>query len=191
MSIIQFRSHKRQGEQPVLVLAGLHQLRRLEPESLLLEAVLRNCENLLVSARAAHLPVAFVRHIAPAQSLSEPQAYPAWLKGFEPRRNDMVFDVTKPSCYSNIEFAQAMEYSEGHFAIAGLLGETTCLATGIDAYHRHHRFTYLSDASACQNNGAVPAPVFHEAVSQVMSMYGSVMESAEWCRSFMLNRGVR
>jgi nicotinamidase-related amidase len=189
VSVIQFRSHKRQGEQPVLVLAGLHQSHQPDPRSL--EAVLRNCENILASARAAHLPVAFVRRVAPAQSLSEPQVYPQWLKGFEPRRNDMVFDVTKASCYSNIEFAQAMEYSDGHFAIAGLLGETTCLATGIDAYHRLHRFTYLADASACQNNGAVPAAIFHEAVSQVMSSYGDVMESAQWSRSFMLSRGAR
>jgi len=190
VSVIHFLNHRRQGEQPVLVLAGLHQPRQPELGAHLLDAVLRNCETLLASARAAHLPVAFVRRVAPVRSLSEPQAYPAWLKGFEPRRNDMVFDVSKASCYSNIEFAQAMEYSDGHFAIAGLLGETTCLATGIDAHHRHHRFTYLSDASACQNNGPVPAAVFHEAVSQVMSIYGSVMESAEWRRSFMLNRGV-
>ena len=189
MSVIQFRSHRRQGEQPVLVLAGLHQSVQPDPPSL--EAVLENCEILLASARATHLPVAFVRRVAPARSLSEPQAYPAWLKGFEPQRNDMVFDVTKASCYSNIEFAQAMEYSDGHFAIAGLLGETTCLATGIDAHHRHHRFTYLSDASACRNNGAVPAPIFHEAVSQVMASYGAVMESAQWRRSFMLSRGAR
>lgn len=191
MSVIHFLNHRRQGEQPVLVLAGLHLSPQSESVPHLLEAALSNCETLLASARAAHLPVAFVRRVAPTRTLSEPQAYPAWLKGFEPRRNDMVFDVTKPSCYSNIEFAQAMEYSDGHFAIAGLLGETTCLATGIDAHHRHHRFTYLSDASACQNNGSVPAPAFHAAVSQVMSMYGSVMQSAEWRRSFMLNRGVR
>lgn len=189
MSVIQFRNHRRQGEQPILVLVGLHQ--SPQPDPLSLEAVLRNCEDLLASARAAHLPVAFVRRVAPAQSFSQPQAYPAWLKGFEPRRNDMVFDVTKASCYSNIEFAQAMEYSDGHFAIAGLLAETTCLATGIDACHRHHRFAYLADASACQNNGTVPAAIFHEAVSQVMSSYGDVMESAVWRRSFMMSREAR
>lgn len=191
VSVIQFLSHKRQSEQPFLVLAGLHQSRQSQPEPDSLQTVLRNCETLLASARAAHLPVAFVRCIQPVRTFSEQQTYPAWLKGFEPHRNDMVFDVSKPSCYSNIEFAQAMEYSDGHFAIAGLLGETTCLATGIDAHHRHHRFTYLSDASACQSNGSVPALVFHAAVSQVMSIYGSVMESGEWRRSFLLNRGVR
>jgi hypothetical protein len=189
VSVIHFLNHKRQSEQPVLVLAGLHQSHQPDPPSL--DAVLENCEILLASARAAHLPVAFVRRVTLVKQFSEPQAYPAWLKGFEPKRNDMVFDVTKASCYSNIEFAQAMEYSDGHFAMAGLLGETICLATGIDAHHRHHRFTYLSDASACQNNGVVPAPAFHEAVSQVMSIYGTVMESAEWRRSLMLNRRVR
>ncbi len=191
VSVIQFLDHKRQVVQPVLILAGLHQSSRLEHKPNLPEAAIRNCGILLASARSAHLPVAFVRRVARAEFISEPQVYPAWLRGFEPTRNDMVFDVTKASCYSNIEFAQAMEYSSGHFAIAGLLGETTCLATGIDAYHRHHQFTYLSDASACQNNGDVPASIFHDAVSQVMSMYGTVMKSVEWGRSLMLNQGAR
>lgn len=191
VSVIHFLNHKRQDEPPILVLAGLHQAPLSEFEPHLLDDVLRNCETLLASARAVHMPVAFVRCVVPVRALSEPQAYPAWLRGFEPRRNDMVFDVAKPSCYSNIDFAQAMEYSNGHFAIAGLPGETTCLATGIDAHHRHHRFTYLSDASACRNNGPVPASLFQASVSQVMSIYGSVMGSAEWRGSFMLNRGVR
>ena len=188
MSVIHFLNHRRQVEQPLLVLAGLHQGEgpQFAPPGIVLKA----CGDLLAAARSARLPVAFVRRVAPAKSLLEPQSYPAWLKGFEPTRNDLVFDVTKASCYSNIEFAQAMEYSNGHFAIAGLLGETMSLATGIDAYHRHHKFTYLSDASACQNNGSVPPSMFHEAVSQVMSIYGAVMESAEWSRSFTLNRGV-
>jgi isochorismate hydrolase len=100
----------------------------------------------------------------------------------------MVFDVLQPSCYSNTEFSRAMDYSNGNFALAGLFGEVACLSTAIDAHHRHHKFTYISDATICRSNGDVPAPVFHHAISQVMSIYGTVMESAEWSRSFMPNR---
>jgi nicotinamidase-related amidase len=191
VTVIPFLDYKKQVEQPVLVLAGLHQSRPPECDRQSLAAVLQNCATVLAWARSACLPVAFVRCLPPPQSISEPQAYPGWLKGFEPTRNDMVFDVTKASCYSNIEFAQAMDYSAGHFAIAGLFAETVCLATGIDAHHRNHKITYLSDAFACRSNGPVPVQAFHDAVSQVMSLYGTVMEVSRWCRSLAPNRSVR
>jgi hypothetical protein len=183
-SVINILNHKKQVEQPVLILAGLHES---DPASIapdLLKPALANCEAVLNLARSARISVAFVRCIAP----SEPRTYPAWLRGFEPTRDDMIFDVTQASCYSNIEFAQAMEYSRGNFAIAGLFGETTCLSTAIDAHHRRHSFTYLSDASVCRNNGVIPAAQFHDAVSQVMSVYGDVMEGSQWSRTLSCNR---
>ena len=100
----------------------------------------------------------------------------------------MIFDVLQPSCYSNTEFARAMEYTNGNFAIAGLFAETTCLSTAIDAYHRRHDFTYLFDASACRNNETIPAAEFHDAVSQVMSAYGKIMEGAQWSLSLPSRR---
>ncbi len=190
-SVINILNYKKQVEKPVLILAGLHQsnLSSLEEDSL--RKALLNCETILALARSAHIAVAFVRCVAPPPSISEPRSYPAWLRGFEPLRNDMIFDVTQPSCYSNAEFARAMEDFKGSFAIAGLFGETTCLSTAIDAYHRRHNFTYISDASVCRNNGAVPAAIFHDVVSQVMSVYGKVMEGAQWGQSLSLNRKVR
>ena len=187
-SVINILDHKRQVEQPVLILAGLHgaDFSALEPS--ILRNALANCERVLALARATHIAVAFVRCLPPTLSISEPRSYPAWLKGFEPKRDDMIFDVTRASCYSNSEFAQAMEYSKGNFTIAGLFGEVTCLATAIDAHHRRHSFTYLSDASACRNNGAIPARLFHDAVSQVMSVYGRVMGSDQWGISLASSR---
>lgn len=187
-SVINLLNHKRQAEQPVLILVGLHEHAhdRSPVERDMLEGALANCRTVLNLARSARLSVAFVRCVAP----SEPRTYPAWLRGFEPTRDDMIFDVTQASCYSNIEFAQAMEYSRGNFAIAGLFGETTCLSTAIDAHHRRHSFTYLSDASVCRNSGAIPAPLFHDAVSQVMSAYGEVMEGSRWSHVLSCNRRI-
>jgi nicotinamidase-related amidase len=183
-AVISILNHRKQVEQPVLILVGLHESDHSAIAPDRLQNALANCEAVLNLARSARIPVAFVRCIAP----SEPRAYPAWLKGFEPTRDDMIFDVTQASCYSNTEFAQAMEYSRGNFAIAGLFGETTCLSTAIDAHHRRHSFTYLSDASICRNNGAIPAAMFHDAVSQVMSIYGEVMEGSRWSRLLSCNR---
>jgi hypothetical protein len=189
-SVISILDHKRQVEQSVLILVGLHESDFSVLGQMSLKSVLSGCEKILSQARASRMSVAFVRCMPPTALISEPRTYPAWLKGFEPKRNDMIFDITRASCYSNIEFAQAMEYSGGNFTIAGLFAETACLATAIDAHHRCHNFTYLSDASACRNNGAIPAATFHDAVSQVMSVYGKVMEGEKWSRSLSSNRRI-
>jgi nicotinamidase-related amidase len=190
-SVINLLHYRNNAEQPALILAGLHQLDQPGFDWDVLKEVLGNCKAALASARSSGIPVAFVRCITPPLSVSEPRAYPAWLKGFEPTRNDMVFDVLQPSCYSNAEFSRAMEYSNGNFVIAGLFAETTCLSTAIDAYHRRHNFTYLSDASACRNNGAFPALLFHDAISHVISVYGNTMEVAQWRLSLRSSRSLQ
>jgi nicotinamidase-related amidase len=189
--VISMLNYKTQTEQPVLVLVGLH-----EPEAALsapesIAVALARCAETLAIARARRMSVAFVRRVAPPPSVSEPTVYPAWLKGFEPQRNDLVFDILQPSCYSNAEFARTMDYSNGNFVIAGLFAETTCLATAVDAHHRRHDFAYLSDASASGQNGAIAPATFHEAVSQLISLYGVVAHSSDWNLGLPLNRHVR
>jgi len=180
--------YKKQAELPLLVLVGLHESDFAGLEQERVSNALAHCRTALATARSQQIPVAFVRCLAPPSSVSEPQVYPAWLEGFEPRRNDLVFDMRQPSCYSNAEFSRTMDYLDGNFVIAGLFAETTCLSTAVDAHHRHHAFTYLSDASACRNNGPIPALLFHDAISQVMSLYGVVAQGAEWCLDLLLNR---
>ena len=187
-SVIDFLEFKGQVTTPTLVLVGLHHIpdRNMNHMQAYGEA-LSNCQIILNRARTRNIPVAHARSISP-KSASERLCYPSWISGFEPARSDMVFDVLQPSCYSNTEFCRAMEYSNGNFAIAGLFGETTCLATAIDAHHRRHSFTYISDASACRNNGRIAAATFHDAVAQVMSFYGKVSEGVEWGLSLSSNK---
>jgi hypothetical protein len=61
----------------------------------------------------------------------------------------------------------------------------------VDAHHRRHSFTYLSDASASRNNGTIPSALFHDAISQVMSLYGAVAESPDWSFGLPENRRTR
>lgn len=190
-SVVSILNYKKQAEQPVLVLIGLHQSEAASAASDSVSVALARCANALATARSRQMPVAFVRRVAPPSSVAEPPVYPAWLKGFEPRRNDLVFDVLHPSCYSNDEFTRTMEHSNGNFVIAGLFAETTCLATAVDAHHRRHHFTYLSDASACADNGTVPTVMFHASVSQVISLYGTVAESGEWSLNLPQGRRTR
>jgi nicotinamidase-related amidase len=178
--VIDFLEFKSQTVAPTLVLVGLHQQPDASPDDEpAYGETLANCRAALEHAKANRIPVAHVRTINP-KSASERHRYPPWIAGFEPGRADMVFDVLQPSCYSNREFARTMDYSGGHFVIAGLYAETTCLSTAVDAYHRRHDFTYLCDASASRSGGGVPATVFHEVVSQVISRYGKVAKGTKW-----------
>ena len=186
--VISMLNYKKQTDQPVLVLIGLHESEAAKSAPNSVSVALARCTELLATARAWQLPIAFVRCIAPPPSVSEPTVYPAWLKGFEPQRNDLVFDVLQPSCYSNAEFTRTMDYSNGNFVIAGLFAETSCLSTAVDAHHRGHGFTYISDASASRSSGNLPDAIFHDVVSQVISRYGQVTRSTKWSYSLPLGR---
>ena len=103
-------------------------------------------------------------------------------KDFEPTRSDMVFDVPHPSCYSSPEFHLLAEYSKGNFAIAGLFGEASCLATVVDAHHRKHRVTYITDASVCRPPETIDVFSFHEAVAHIIALYAHVTRCSAWLR---------
>lgn len=187
-SVIDFLEFKGQVAIPTLVLVGLHRIP--DQDTVDMHAYNRavfNCQAILGRARARNIPVAHARNIKP-RTASERLSYPPWISGFEPARSDMVFDVLQPSCYSNTEFARAMDYSNGNFAIAGLFGETTCLSTAVDAHHRRHSITYLSDASACRNSGNIPNAVFHDAIAQVIASYGNVIDATQWNPSMFSSR---
>lgn len=178
--VIDFPQFRKGIAVPTLVLVGLHQ----NPDGSRNDGQTRqkalvNCRLLLDRARACSVPIAHARRMT-VRSVTDRLRYPSWIPGFEPARSDMVFDLLQSSCYSNPEFSHAMDYSNGNFAIAGFFGETTCLSTAIDAHHRRHDFIYFSDASACHSNGAIPAHLFHAAISQVMSIYGATMRSEQW-----------
>ena len=189
-SVIDFLEFKSYETMPTLVLVGLHQ----HPEGVgeshdAYNRMLSNCRAVLERAKACDIPIAHARRIHP-KGVSDRLRYPPWIAGFEPTRCDMVFDLLQPSCYSNVEFSRAMDHCNGNFAIAGMFGETTCLSTAIDAHHRRHKFTYLADATLCRANGNIPAPIFHDAVAQVMAVYGTVTDGTRWSRLLPRRRNV-
>jgi len=59
-----------------------------------------------------------------------------------------------------------MDGCAGHFVLAGFAGETACLSTAIDAFHRKHRFSYLADASASHQLGELSAADVQKAVGR-------------------------
>jgi nicotinamidase-related amidase len=95
----------------------------------------------------------------------------------------MIFERSSPSCYSSEQFAPLLSRCRGGIVLAGFAGETACLSTLIDAFHRNHSVTYLSDASASHALEEAPADHIHRAVSKICGLYCEVVETEEWIAS--------
>jgi nicotinamidase-related amidase len=141
---------------------------------------LANCRAALDHARSRGFPVAFLRQVSRSAYFNPATVFSGWIKGFEPTGADMVFERENPSCYSNTLFAQFMESCGGHFALAGFAGETACLSTAIDAFHRKHRFSYLQDASASHGLGELSAGDVQNAVTHIIGVYGEIVNTCSW-----------
>ena len=92
----------------------------------------------------------------------------------------MVFERSSPSCYSCEPFTALVSQSRGGIVVAGFAGESACLSTLIDAFHRKHKVTYLCDASASHALDDMSADEVHRAVSRISGLYGEVYETTDW-----------
>jgi nicotinamidase-related amidase len=143
-------------------------------------SALANCRSALHHARSMGFPVAHVRQISRSSYFNPTTEFSGWIEDFQPHGADMIFDRNLPSCYANKQFADFMESCGGHFIIAGFAGETACLSTAVDAYHRSHVFTYLADASASHRLGKFSAASVHERIAGVIGVYGRVLDTDTW-----------
>lgn len=179
-SLLDFKERSRA---PTLVLVDIHAdqpaMTECAPERQDFLMALKNCGTALDYARRHDLPVAFVRHMSPPQSFLATRAYPAWLGDIRPRRSDMIFERPLPSCYASSEFAQ-MAHRGRELVLAGLFGETSCLATLMEGYGRGHAFSYLADASVSRGVDGIPPDQVHRSVTAIASIYSDVSSTRAW-----------
>jgi nicotinamidase-related amidase len=104
--------------------------------------ILAHCRAALVHARSVGMAVAFVRDGANPRASSNSD----WIKGFEPERNDMIFERRALSCYANPYFEEIAK-ARGALVVAGFPGPGGCLSTAADAVRAGTRITFLDDAT--------------------------------------------
>jgi len=142
---------------------------------------LAQCSRLLSHARTMGFPVAFMKRVTHAPFFNAATRFSQWIDGFFPLPTEMVFERELPSCYANDDFARVLnEGAGGNVVLAGFAGESACLSTVIDAYHRGHRVTFLTDASASHALDAVAASNVHNLLSKLLRLYATVVTTAEW-----------
>lgn len=185
-SIVSLRTFANSSNVPIVVLVDMQQEYLAKPRLFAISKIdraLDNCRRVLDHARDIGLPVAFMRLLNESAFFNRATPFVRWIEGFEPYRNEMVFERSSPSCYSCEPFAALMNQSRGGIVLAGFAGESACLSTLIDAFHRNHRVTYLCDASASHALEDVPADEIHRAVSKISGLYGDVYETTDWIAS--------
>ena len=192
-AIVNLVNRPERDPMPTLVLVDLHlnlsHPRQCEPEREELSAALETCRQVLAYARRRQMPVAFVRRMPPLPSFLANHAYPPWIRGLEPTRSDMIFERALPSCYASSQFAQ-MAASNPNLVLAGLFGETACLSTLVEAYHRNHHFTFLTDASCSRGQGEVAPAEMHRSVTNLAALYGRLATTEEWMRTVSVRSAI-
>jgi nicotinamidase-related amidase len=182
-SVIYLKARTDPSIAPCFVLADLQQGYIAGPQFLAMsaaESALANCRAALQHARAMGFPVAYLRQISQSPFFNPITDFFNWIVGFEPTAADMVFDRDKPSCYSSKHFSDLMASCQGHFVLAGFAGETACLSTAIDAYHRDHHFTFLTDASVSHELEGLSADIVQKTVTQIIGVYGDIIDTSSW-----------
>jgi nicotinamidase-related amidase len=123
----------------------------------------------------------FTRWVQRGKFFGRAQESTDWIEGLSPLASEAVCERAMPSCYASLLFAELMEQGGGDNAvIAGFAGAVACLATVIEAYHRHHRLTFLWDASASHPLPSRTAPESHRQVTEIISLFGQVETTDSW-----------
>jgi len=182
-SVVSLRTFANSSNVPIVVFVDMQQEYLAKPRLLAISEINRaldNCRKVLDHSRTIGLPVAFIRMLNESAFFNRATPFVRWIEGFEPYRNEMIFERSRPSCYSSEPFAALVNHSRGGIVLAGFAGESACLSTLIDAFHRNHKVTYLCDASASHALDDVSADEIHRAVSKISGLYGEVYETTEW-----------
>jgi nicotinamidase-related amidase len=185
-SVVSLRTFANSSNVPIVVLVDMQQEYLAKPRLFAISEVdraLDNCRKVLDHARGIGLPVAFMRLLSESAFFNRATPFVRWIEGFEPYRNEMIFERSSPSCFSCEPFAALVNQSRGGIVLAGFAGESACLSTLIDAFHRNQKVTYLCDASASHALENVSADEIHRAVSKISGLYGDVYETTDWIAS--------
>lgn len=182
-SVVSLRNFVNSSSVPIVVFVDVQKEYQAKPRMLAIPEIdeaLENCRRVLEHCRSIGLPIAFVRFLDDSAFFNRATAFARWIDGFEPQRNEMIFERSSPSCYACEPFTSLINQCRGGFVLAGFAGESACLSTLIDAYHRNHKAVFLHDASASHALDDVSAVDVHRTVTKISGIYGEVYETSEW-----------
>ena len=183
MSLLQFPKRHQRTDAPMLILLDLQKEYVSSGRAFSIDQIdgcIGNCQRLLDAGRANGLPIAHFRQLMSGPYFNPSTSFSEWIEEFRPRPSEMVYERRMPSCYDNEIFSAFME-SMGNpvLFLAGLTAERACLSTIVDAAHRQHSITFISDASASLEIGGRSSSESHGFVSDLIQEYCDVISTDE------------
>lgn len=187
MNVVPFLSPAPRGAKPLICFVDLQVEYIAGNRELALtdrEPWTSNCRLLLATARARRLPIAHFRQLRRESLFNEATEFADWIDEFRPRPFEMVFERSKPSCYTAERFADFMRsLTDPTMVLAGLTGAGACLATAVDALHRGHRCVFVGDASSTPSLDDLDEAASQRVVSELMRGFAEVVptrRAIEW-----------
>ncbi len=98
-SVVSLRSFANSSSVPIVVLVDMQQEYLAKPRLLAISEIdhaLENCRRVLDHSRRVGLPVAFIRMFNESPFFNRATPFVRWIEGFEPCRNEMVFERSRP-----------------------------------------------------------------------------------------------
>jgi len=179
MNVVPFLSPAPRGARPLICFVDLQVEYVAGNRELALtsrEPWTSNCRLLLSTARARRLPIAHFRQLRRESLFNEATEFADWIDEFRPRPFEMVFERSKPSCYSAERFADFMRsLTDPTMVLAGLTGAGACLATAVDSLHRSHRCVFVGDASSTPSIDDLGEAASQRVVSELIRGYAEVI----------------
>ena len=125
-SVVSLRTSANSSSVPIVVFVDMQQEYLAKARLLAISQIdraLDKCRKVLDHSRRIGLPVAFVRMINELAFFNRATPFVRWIEGFEPYRNEMIFERRSPSCYSSEPFTALVNQSRGGIVLAGFAGE--------------------------------------------------------------------
>lgn len=168
---------------PVLVLVDVQKEYVAKGRPFCLETIgesLKNLERLLDFARRNGWTIIHVRHQQNSEYFAYGSPYSEFIDGFEPKGDEICLEKSNFSCFSNREF-QAMADKKRHdeIIIAGYGTTMCCLSTMIDAHHRGHEFTFVSDATCARRTPRFDEQDMREHIVDIIGAFGNLTTTDE------------
>lgn len=133
---------------------------------------------ILEQARSSGFAIVHFRTILKSAFFNPGSFFSGWINDFSPRSNEMIFERTEPSIFSNTSFNNFLQYiSNPNLVIFGFTGERGCLATAIDASNRNIQLNYVHDASASSSLRELNEHESHDYLTKLICLYSEVVHT--------------
>lgn len=141
---------------------------------------LNNIHTLLDHARARDWKIVHMRHVQNSECFTYGSPFAEFIDGLGPQGEETSLEKSNFSCFSSREFQALIDkYRHEDIFLAGYGASMCCLSTLIDAHHRGHEFTFVTDATCSKATHRFGEQDMTEHIVDLASAFGNTATTDE------------